>query len=206
MDFLPLHSNANIHEGNALRIEWRDIISPSDNVHIMGNPPFIGARVQNPSQKNDIADICLDSSGVPIKRSKLLDYVSGWYFKAANYIKGTKIQVAFVSTNSICQGEQVPIMWKSLKESYNIYINFAYQTFNWDSEASEKAHVHCVIIGFANFEKKDKYIFSNGSSKHVSYINSFLLDAPECFIKRLTKPLSDVPQMSMVIGHMMGII
>ena len=196
MDFLPLHTNSNIHEGNALRMDWKEVVVPADNVKIMGNPPFVGARMQNDVQKKDLLSVCIDSDGEPVKRGKFLDYVSGWYFKAARYIAGTKITAAFVSTNSICQGEQVPILWENLQKNYHIHICFCYRTFVWDSEAQEKAHVHCVIIGFSAFDYPKKKIYASDIAQEDSYINGFLLNAPDCYIQRLSSPLCDVPRMS----------
>src|SRR5699024_146480 len=112
--------------------------------YIMGNPPFIGARIMDSQQKGDLERVASDVKGIAS-----LDYVTGWYFKAATFIRNTKIQCSFVSTNSIIQGQQVELLWKPLLENYNIHINFAYQTFIWDSEATDKAHVHVVIIGFS---------------------------------------------------------
>lgn len=152
LDFLPLKSYTNITEGNALRIDWNDVIPNGELDYIMGNPPFIGARLMNESQKEDIANIFKG-----VKGAGNLDYVSCWYKKATNYIENTKIEVAFVSTNSITQGEQTAILWKDILEK-GININFAYRTFRWDSEASLKAHVHCVIIGFS-FLKEMRNIY-----------------------------------------------
>lgn len=196
IDFLPLKTNANIVEGNALRMEWESVVPKDKLNYIMGNPPFVGARLQSEKQKLDLASICVGIDGTPIARSKFLDYVAGWYLKTAKYIQNTKVACAFVSTNSITQGEQVPILWKSLFGDYNIHINFAYRTFEWSSEANEKAHVNCVIIGFSLINEKNKYIWAGRGKKKANYINGFLLDAPDCFIKRLTNPLCDVPKMS----------
>ena len=197
LDFLPLKTNAHIHEGNALRMDWETVV-PKDRLnYIMGNPPFVGARNQSIDQKEDLECACLDKNGIVIDKTGLLDYVGGWYFKAARYIQDTKISCAFVSTNSICQGEQVEILWYKLKYDYNISISFAYQTFTWESEAKEMAHVHCVIIGFSTLNNPKKYLWSgNSTMKIVENINGYLIDAPDFFIKRLTRPLCDVPQMN----------
>ena len=144
LDFLPLKTYANIVEGNALQINWEDVIPKEKLNYIMGNPPFVGARLMSPVQKNDLLNIF----GSKWKNAGNLDYVSCWYKKSADIMKGTDISAALVSTNSITQGEQVPILWKSLFDQ-GININFAHKTFRWDSESNSKAHVHCVIIGYS---------------------------------------------------------
>ena len=143
MDFLPLHTNANIHEGNALRMDWKEVLPPSNEVKIMGNPPFSGFKVQSAQQRDDMRQF----ASLGINKIGLLDYVCGWYIKAADYINGTNIEGAFVSTNSISQGEQPAILWDYLyKQKMEIF--FAYRTFNWTSESKNTAKVHCIIIGF----------------------------------------------------------
>lgn len=149
LDFLPLKTNANITEGNALRIDWENIVPKNELSYIMGNPPFIGYSLQTKEQKEDILSIYVDENGKPYKTAGKVDYVAGWYFKAAQLMQNTVIQTAFVSTNSITQGEQVAAVWKPLYERFHIHIDFAHRTFIWDSEASQKAHVHCVIVGFS---------------------------------------------------------
>ena len=148
IDFLPLKSYANIAEGNALRLDWNSVIPKEGLNYIMGNPPFVGYSLQSRSQKEDILSIYTDENGKPYKTAGKIDYVSGWYKKAAEIMQNTNIKTAFVSTNSITQGEQTASVWKPLFERYGIQINFAHRTFKWNSEASEKAAVHCVIIGF----------------------------------------------------------
>lgn len=145
MDFLPLTSYANIVEGNALRIDWETVVPKSKLNYIMGNPPFVGARMmeQGSTQKKEVQDIFGN-----IKDVQDLDYVTCWYKLAAQYIQGTKIEVSFVSTNSICQGAQVPILWNVLFSDFGLHINFAVQTFKWGSESNDQAAVHCVIVGF----------------------------------------------------------
>ena len=187
LDFLPLKSYSNITEGNALRIDWNDVIPNGELDYIMGNPPFVGARLMNESQKEDITNIFGRTKG-----AGNLDYVSCWYKKAVNYIDNTKIEVAFVSTNSITQGEQVAILWKDILEN-GVYINFAYRTFRWDSEASLKAHVHCVIIGFSFLERKEKHLYENDNVKKAKNINPYLIDAPNVYIENHSKPISNVP-------------
>lgn len=191
LDFLPLKTYTNIHEGNALRMDWEDVVPKNELNYIMGNPPFIGAQYMTKAQKNDL--ISLFSSN---KRAGVLDFVAGWYVKASMYIAKTKILVAFVSTNSITQGEQVSALWKSIYEKYDIQINFAYRTFIWDSEATKKAQVHCVIIGFSNINTQPKYIFSNDSYQTAEHINPYLIDAPNIFVESRKTPLCPVPEIS----------
>lgn len=136
LDFLPLKTNANITEGNALRIDWENIIPKNELYYIMGNPPFIGYSLQTKEQKEDILSIYVDENGKPYKTAGKVDYVAGWYFKAAQLMQNTVIQTAFVSTNSITQGEQVAAVWKPLYERFHVHIDFAHRTFIWDSEAS----------------------------------------------------------------------
>ena len=244
IDFLPLKSYHNIREGNALRMDWDIIESPSDvptihanNVHlivepesmkasepvaeydevnivthrfdgevkpnkqryqvsydyIIGNPPFVGYTFQTEKQKSDLAIVCRDCG-------KNIDYVAGWYYKAARLIgHSPDTKVALVSTNSITQGEQVSAIWKQLIEQYGIRIDFAHRTFRWDSEASLKAYVHCVIVGFSSVystEPKEKFIFDENLSFAADNINPYLLNAPTIFIDKRKKPLGkDVPQM-----------
>ena len=149
LDFLPLKSYANITEGNALRLDWESVVPRHKLNYIMGNPPFVGYSLQSKEQKDDILSIYVDERGKPYKTAGKIDYVSGWYFKAAQLMRGTDIRTAFVSTNSITQGEQVAGVWKPLYDRFGMHIDFAHRTFRWDSEASLKAHVHCVIVGFS---------------------------------------------------------
>ena len=197
LDFLPLKSYANIVEGNALRIDWETVV-PKDNLnYIMGNPPFVGYSLQSPEQKQDILSIYVDEKGKPYKTAGKIDYVSGWYFKAAEFMLETNIRTAFVSTNSITQGEQVAGVWKPLYDRFNIHIDFAHRTFRWDSEASLKAHVHCVIVGFSIVENlKDKQLYTSDRLQLVKNINAYLIDAPDVFVESRTKPISKVLPMS----------
>lgn len=188
LEFFPLKSYANIVEGNALRIDWNDVISKQKLSYIMGNPPFVGGMMMSREQKQDITAVVGDVKGVGE-----LDFVSGWYYKATDYIKGTPIEVAFVSTNSICQGQQAVTMWKPLFEK-GIKIQFAYRTFVWDSEAQQKARVHCVIVGFSFVNRKSKIIYDNDRARIVSNINSYLMDAEDKFIESRSTPICDVPQ------------
>lgn len=245
IEFLPLKSYTNIREGNALRMDWDVIETPSDiptihanNVHliiepkplmasepvveydevnvvtrrmdsdikpdklryqvnydyIFGNPPFVGARMmaQGSSQKKDVENLF-----GKIKDVQDLDYVCCWYKKAAQVMQKTHTRAGFVSTNSICQGSQVPILWNVLLNDFHVHINFAYQTFKWNSEASEKATVHCVIIGFSTDEVKNKYLYtSNGQMLQVSNISPYLFEGDNTFAVSQKTPLCDVPQMN----------
>lgn len=190
LDFLPLTSYANIVEGNALRVDWESVVPKDKLNYIMGNPPFVGYTQQTKEQKDDIQAI---APGI----EKTVDYVAMWYFKAAEYMTNTRISAAFVSTNSITQGEQVEIIWEPLFEKYGVQIDYAHQTFRWDSEASLKAQVHCVIVGFSvNASESKKKLYSSGRVNLVENINPYLLDAPTIFIGKRTKPICDVPLIS----------
>ena len=183
LDFLPLKSYANITEGNALRLDW-----PKTN-YIMGNPPFVGAQYMNKTQKADLMNTFCEN-----KKAGVLDFVAGWYYRASELMVNSSIRTAFVSTNSITQGEQVSALWKQLYERFNIHIDFAHRTFRWDSEASIKAHVHCVIIGFSVAENREtKRIFTAERYQEAQNINPYLMDAPTIFIESRKKPLCDVP-------------
>lgn len=190
IDFLPLKSYSNIIEGNALRIDWESVVPKEKLNYIIGNPPFVGYAYQTKEQKDDLKDL-MKGFGNNI------DYVAGWYYKASQLIKNTNTRCALVSTNSITQGEQVAAIWKPMFEKFGIQFDFAYRTFRWDSEASLKAHVHCVIIGFSSSEcKGDKIIYLNDNqSVSASNINGYLLNAPTVFIEKNSKPLCDVPPM-----------
>ena len=197
IDFLPLKSYANITEGNALRLNWEDVVPKTKLNYIMGNPPFVGYSLQDKAQKEDILSIYVDENGKPYKTAGKIDYVSGWYFKAASFMQGTAIRTAFVSTNSITQGEQVAGVWKPLYDRFGIHVDFAYRTFRWDSEASLKAHVHCVIVGFsvASYLEK-KWIFTGDRAQEAENINAYLMDAPNVFIDSRSRPLCAVPLMT----------
>ena len=190
LDFLPLKTNAHIVEGNALRLDWERIVPKTQLSYIMGNPPFIGKKEQSREQKSDLMELLSSDT----KGAGNLDYVSGWYVKSARLIQGTNIQVAFVSTNSITQGEQVSLLWKPLLEKYHIHIDFAHRTFRWDSEASLKAHVHCVIVGFSVGKEKQKVIFDGASERVAERINPYLFDAPNIIVESSNHPLCHVPE------------
>jgi hypothetical protein len=189
IDFLPLKSYANIVEGNALQIDWETVVPKNELNYIMGNPPFVGKKEQSKEQKSDIISIF----GKDVQGVGNLDYVSGWYMKAVRYIENSNIFCAFVSTNSITQGEQTAILWKPLINS-GISINFAYQTFKWASEAKDKAAVHCVIIGFSYINKPQKYLYNNSGVHKVNNINAYLIDAPNIFVTARKTPLFNVPE------------
>lgn len=196
IDFLPLTTNACIVEGNALRLDWNDVVDKDKLNYIMGNPPFVGYSLQTKEQKNDILSIYVDENGKPYKTAGKIDYVAGWYFKASQRIYDTSIQCAFVSTNSITQGEQVAGVWSPIYDRFNIHIDFAHRTFRWDSESNSKAHVHCVIIGFSAVpNNRERLLFDSDNYKRVSNINAYLIEAPDLFISSRKKPLCEVSEM-----------
>lgn len=189
LDFLPLKSYANITEGNALRLNWGDVVPKGRLNYIMGNPPFVGARLMNRSQKADVEDIFAGWKNIGN-----LDYVCCWYKKAADFTNGTAIRSALVSTNSVSQGESVANLWKPLFQA-GVHIDFAHRTFRWDSEAKIKAHVHCVIIGFSTAPNQaPKVLYTSDRSQIVQNINGYLLDAENVFVESRSKPLCDVPE------------
>ena len=192
LDFLPLKSYANITEGNALRIDWEDVVPKEELNYIMGNPPFVGARMMDAAQKEDVNAIFPGW-----KNAGNLDYVSCWYKKAADLMAGTTIRAALVSTNSVTQGEAVANLWKPLFEA-GVHIDFAHRTFRWDSEAIIKAHVHCVIVGFSTApNNQPKVIYSADRPQIVQNINGYLLDAENIFVESRSKPICDVPEIGM---------
>ncbi len=196
IDFLPLKTNANIVEGNALTLDWESVVPKDKLNYIMGNPPFVGYSLQTQKQKAEVMSVYVDEHGNPYSFAGQLDYVAAWYFKAAQLIYGTNIDVAFVSTNSITQGEQVAYVWKPLFYRFNINLNFAHRTFQWNSEASAQAHVFCVIVGFScNAGRLQKHIYANGLKQNATNINAYLLDAPNIFIESRIKPICAVPKM-----------
>ena len=184
LDFLPLKTNAEIVEGNALRLDWNDVVDKSELNYIMGNPPFRGGELSE-NQKEDRKNIFNGKGGE-------LDYVACWYKKAADFIENNQIKCAFVSTNSICQGQQVEPLWKNLMDS-GIGIDYAYRTFRWDSEANLKAKVSCIIVGFSRRNRKNAILYNNGRSEVVDNINGYLIAAPNIFVKKIRTPLDDVP-------------
>lgn len=219
---LPLKAYHNIKEGNALRMDWKEVFErnqpesnqPESNQpiladtfrfpdYIMGNPPFVGYSLQSKEQKEDLLSIYVDEKGKPYKTAGKIDYVAAWYWKTAELMLGAlssspakQIKAALVSTNSITQGEQVAAIWQPLFERFGIQIDFAYRTFRWDSEADIKAHVHCVIVGFSVSDNKAKRIYlSDMQSIPATNINAYLMDAPDVWIESRNKPLCDVPEM-----------
>ncbi|MDR3199684.1 MAG: hypothetical protein LBU34_17600 [Planctomycetaceae bacterium] len=194
---IPLNVSASIYFANAFEIDWENIVPKLELNYILGNPPFLGARVMNERQKRDLVKVFCN-----MKNSGNLDYVTAWYKKAAVYIQGTNIEVAFVSTNSICQGEQVAVLWRDLIFNHNVKINFAHQTFKWSNEARGKAAVYCVIVGFGLSDKKTKQIYQYAEvtgepiKTVANRINAYLIDGADVFITSRTTPLCDVPPMS----------
>ena len=191
MEFLPLKSYVNIVENNALRIDWESVVSSSECSYIMGNPPFVGSSNKETANQQK-EDRCLVFGN---DKAGKLDYVACWYKKASDYIEGTNIKCAFVSTNSITQGEQVIPLWKPLREN-GININFAYRSFGWDSEAAKKAQVHCVIIGFSKTDEPDKFICENGVKKYVAHINGYLINFDDFYITSRGQPQDGFPTLT----------
>ena len=186
LEFLPLKTNAFIVEGNALRVDWESVVPKGKLNYIMGNPPFVGFSLMTPAQKEDVSHI--------FPGTKNVDYVACWYMKAIKYMANTQIEGAFVSTNSICQGELVPVLWPKLFAE-NIVINFAHRTFVWSSEAKSKAAVHCVIIGFSTHSRKNKVLFYGGMPHDATNINAYLLDSSDTIVYAQRKPFDGMPQM-----------
>lgn len=196
VEFLPIKSYSNIVEGNALRLNWEEVVPKDKLSYIIGNPPFLGARLMSSSQKEDMLHVFGKLKGVGN-----LDYVSAWYRKSAELIQDTTVEVALVSTNSITQGEQVAILWKNLMLDFGIVINFGYLPFVWNSEAKDKAKVHCVIVGLSKNSSFEKKLFdSAGQVNKVNNINGYLIDATNIFVEGRTKPLS--PVNDMIFGSM----
>ena len=193
LDFLPLKSYANITAGNALRLDWESVVPKHELDYIMGNPPFVGASMMTKTQKDEA--VAVFGKG---KRVNSIDYVGAWYHKAAALMQGTNSRSAFVSTNSITQGEQVAPLWDKLLNQYHVHIDFAHRTFKWNSEAKEKAAVHCVIIGFSIAgNTQPKYIYTNGvASQPAKNINPYLIDAPDVLISSRGAALCAVPRMT----------
>ncbi|AEV34363.1 hypothetical protein Oweho_3414 [Owenweeksia hongkongensis DSM 17368] len=191
---LPLRKSATIVHGNALRIQWEDVVTKKELSYILGNPPFVGKKEQSKEQKKELLEVY-----GKVKGAGIMDYVSAWYILAAKYIHASSIKAAFVSTNSITQGEQVAVLWNELFTKYGLKIHFAHRTFNWKNEARGNAGVHVVIIGFACFDSKSKAIFEyeniNGEPDHkrASNINPYLVEGQDMFVENRKTPLCDVP-------------
>lgn len=197
IDFLPIKSYSNIVEGNALRLNWEEIVPKEKLSYIIGNPPFVGHSIQNEQQKKEIRSIYVDENGKEYNLAGKIDYVAGWYFKAASLISNTNIKVAFVSTNSICQGEQVVGVWQPLYKRFGVNIAFAYQTFKWGSEAKDKAAVHCVIVGFSTTHNNEKKQLFSSTDKLdlVDNINPYLLSGETIFVESVKEPICQVSPM-----------
>ncbi len=191
LDPLPLKTYTNIREGNALRMDWNEVVPADELNYIMGNPPFVGARIMSGEQKDDLQTIF----GTKWKNVGNLDYVAGWYKKSQELMsKNPAIQVALVSTNSVTQGEQVANLWKPLMES-GVHIDFAWRTFIWDSEASQKAHVHCVIVGFSMSTSKNKRkLYDCDTIREVANINGYLIAGENIFVESRSRALCDIPE------------
>ena len=187
-DFLPLKTYTNIHEGNALRMDWNKVIPNYACHYIMGNPPFIGYKLLSGNQKGDLINL--------MGKIRSIDYVTGWYFKSLKFIQNTNIKCALVSTNSVTQGSAIQNVWEPLSKKFKFKIDFGYRTFVWTSEAKEKAAVHVVIIGFSFKGSVNKYIFDNGQVEKVTNITPYLTSGIPVFINRRSKPISDVPKMT----------
>ena len=189
LKFLPLKTNAFIVEGNALRVDWESVVPKSKLNYIMGNPPFVGARLMGKEQKADVNTIFPGW-----KNAGNLDYVCCWYKKASDMMQGTSVRSALVSTNSVSQGESVANLWKPLFDD-GVHIDFAYRTFRWDSEAKIKAHVHCVIIGFSvAASSTPKKLFDGDRYQVANNINGYLLDGENVFVESRSKPICNVPE------------
>ncbi|MGI5820903.1 MAG: class I SAM-dependent DNA methyltransferase, partial [Bacteroidales bacterium] len=191
---LPLKKAAQIHHADALETDWEEIVSKNELSYILGNPPFIGSNIMKHNQRQQIVREFDNAAG-----GGTLDYVTGWYIKAAKYIQNTKIKVAFVSTNSIVQGEQTNLLWGLLQNRYNIKIHFAHRTFKWSNEAKGNAAVYCIIVGFANYDINNKRIFEyediRGEAHEIKAknINAYLVDTKDVWIEKKKKPICNVP-------------
>ena len=198
---IPLREPATIVNADALTIDWESVVPKNKLSYILGNPPFVGARLMEKQQKENFLKVFDNEKG-----AGNLDFVTAWYEKASRYIHGTKIKTAFVSTNSICQGEQVGILWKRLKEKYGVVIHFAHQTFKWNNDAPGVAAVYCIIVGFACFETPRKYLYeykdikAEPKEKEVKHINAYLAEGEDVFLENRTSPICNVSEM--IFGSM----
>lgn len=194
---LPLKKSAKIVHGDALEVNWEEVVTKNELSFIIGNPPFIGSKIMNQFQRDQIVKEFDNIQG-----SGILDYVTGWYLKAAKYIQNTKIKAAFVSTNSIVQGEQTSILWGQMINKYGVKIHFAHRTFKWSNEAKGNAAVYCVIVGFANYDSNNKRIYEYEDIKGEAHeikaknINPYLVDAKDILIEKKSNPICNVPKMS----------
>jgi len=197
IEFFPLKTDAKIVEGNALRMDWEEVVPKSKLNYIMGNPPFVGYSFQNREQKADILFVYKNEKGKPYPKAGKIDYVAGWYFKAAEFLHGTSIRAAFVSTNSITQGEQVADVWRPLYERFGIHIDFGYRTFKWGNEATEQAAVHVVIIGFsATVSTVKRKLYIDKQVHYADSINPYLMNADTVFIEGRSKAICKVPDIT----------
>ncbi len=191
---LPLKKSPHIHCANALRVDWKQILQPAQCSYVLGNPPFVGKHYQNSEQKTDMVQVFRE-----FKNIGDIDYVVSWFYRAAEYIQGTQIKVGLVATNSITQGEQVPLVWGLLFDRFKIKIHFAHRTFAWESEARGKAHVHVVIIGFGAFDVPNKQIYDYETEKatvvNASNISPYLTPGSDLFVTKQSKPICNVPEM-----------
>lgn len=195
-DFLPLKTYTNVHEDNALRVDWQEILPANQCSFIMGNPPFVGYSNQSKEQKADMLSIYVDEKGKPYRTAGKIDYVAGWYFKTAQYMQGTDLHAAFVSTNSITQGEQVASVWKPLYDRFGVHIDFAHRTFRWDSESNQKAHVHVVIVGFSIAPSNTpRWLYSGSNVQGVDNISPYLLNTPTAFVEPHRQQPEGIPPM-----------
>jgi uncharacterized membrane protein (Fun14 family) len=190
---IPLRKNPKIRFGNALRTEWNEVLPKTECTYVIGNPPFVGGKLRKEEQKEDMEIVAKD-----VDNGGLLDYVCGWYLKAAEYILGTKITVAFVSTNSITQGEQVGVLWNYLFEKYAAKIHFAYRPFKWISESRGKAHVTVVIVGWGLFDEEGKKIYETDEESHISYysaknISPYLVEGKDIAVMNRNEPICPMP-------------
>jgi hypothetical protein len=196
-DRLPLRSSPHIVQDNALHRDWNEVLPREQCSHVLGNPPFLGKKEQSPEQKADMAMVWGDENGAGV-----LDYVTAWYMKAGTYLQGTGIHAAFVSTNSISQGEQVGILWRGLWRRFALHIHFAHRSFAWMSEARGKAHVHVVIIGFGAVDRGNKIIYDYPHSKAepvavpVTRINPYLAEAIDVLLFKRGEPICDSPRIN----------
>lgn len=191
--YLPLKTYNNIHEENALRLDWNKVIPSWKLNYLIGNPPFRGHKDVSDEQKDDMKRLFNNKQG-------RLDYVSAWYLLASKYIQNSKVECAFVSTNSVVQGTHIESLWKTLINTYNIKINFAYNTFKWDSQATKKASVFCVIIGFSLIDREKKLLFdafdeNATTGRIVKYISPYLDDEHRAVVESQSKPISERPPM-----------
>ncbi len=194
---IPLRKSPHIHVANALRKDWKEVLPPEQCSYILGNPPFVGHHYQSAEQKEDQQRIMANISAAGV-----IDFVANWHLKSADYIQGTKIKVALVSTNSICQGEQAGLLWSEMFGRYGVKIHFAHRTFAWESEARGKANVHCIIVGFANFDTEPKRLYDyesdplNPTITTARNISPYLVEGSDRAVTNRSEPLCDVPKMS----------